>query len=68
MLIPGPTSGIMAMTGTKGGQNPVKFGSPAIDYATGMTGAFALSGPRLFSARRNRQGPAHRQGDCSTSR
>jgi crotonobetainyl-CoA:carnitine CoA-transferase CaiB-like acyl-CoA transferase len=32
----------MAMTGTKE-VNPVKFGSPAIDYATGMTGAFALS-------------------------
>jgi crotonobetainyl-CoA:carnitine CoA-transferase CaiB-like acyl-CoA transferase len=36
------TSGIMAMTGTKE-VNPVKFGSPAIDYATGMSGAFALS-------------------------
>src|SRR6187431_492940 len=36
------TSGIMAMTGTKD-VHPVKFGSPAIDYATGMTGAFALS-------------------------
>src|SRR5215475_137707 len=36
------TSGIMAMTGTRD-VNPVKFGSPAIDYATGMTGAFALS-------------------------
>jgi crotonobetainyl-CoA:carnitine CoA-transferase CaiB-like acyl-CoA transferase len=36
------TSGIMAMTGTRE-VNPVKFGSPAIDYATGMTGAFALS-------------------------
>src|SRR5258707_5033803 len=36
------TSGIMAMTGTRD-INPVKFGSPAIDYATGMTGAFALS-------------------------
>jgi len=36
------TSGIMAMTGTKEA-NPIKFGSPAIDYATGMTGAFALS-------------------------
>jgi crotonobetainyl-CoA:carnitine CoA-transferase CaiB-like acyl-CoA transferase len=36
------TSGIMAMTGTKE-VHPVKFGSPAIDYATGMTGAFALS-------------------------
>ena len=36
------TSGIMAMTGTKD-VHPVKFGAPAIDYATGMTGAFALS-------------------------
>src|SRR5215207_181831 len=36
------TSGIMAMTGTKD-VNPVKFGSPAVDYGTGMTGAFALS-------------------------
>ena len=36
------TSGIMAMTGTRD-VHPVKFGSPAIDYATGMTGAFALS-------------------------
>jgi crotonobetainyl-CoA:carnitine CoA-transferase CaiB-like acyl-CoA transferase len=36
------TSGIMAMTGTKE-VNPIKFGSPAVDYATGMTGAFALS-------------------------
>ena len=30
------------MTGTKD-VHPVKFGAPAIDYATGMTGAFALS-------------------------
>ncbi len=36
------TSGIMAMTGTKD-VHPIKFGSPAIDYTTGMTGAFALS-------------------------
>jgi crotonobetainyl-CoA:carnitine CoA-transferase CaiB-like acyl-CoA transferase len=36
------TSGIMAMTGTKE-VHPVKFGSPAIDYATGMTGAFSLA-------------------------
>src|SRR6201990_2236883 len=36
------TSGIMAMTGTKD-VHPVKFGSPAVDFATGMTGAFALS-------------------------
>ena len=36
------TSGIMAMTGTKD-VNPIKFGAPAVDYGTGMTGAFALS-------------------------
>ncbi len=36
------TSGIMAMTGTPD-INPIKFGSPAIDYATGTTGAFALA-------------------------
>jgi crotonobetainyl-CoA:carnitine CoA-transferase CaiB-like acyl-CoA transferase len=36
------TSGIMAMTGTRD-VHPVKFGSPAIDYATGTTGAFALA-------------------------
>lgn len=36
------TSGIMAMTGTPD-VHPVKFGAPAIDYATGMTGAFALA-------------------------
>lgn len=42
------TSGIMAMTGTPE-ISPVKLGSPAVDYATGMTGAFALSAA-LFSA------------------
>jgi crotonobetainyl-CoA:carnitine CoA-transferase CaiB-like acyl-CoA transferase len=36
------TSGIMAMTGTEN-VHPVMFGSPAVDYATGMTGAFALA-------------------------
>src|SRR4029079_14080001 len=36
------TSGIMAMTGTTD-VNPIKLGSPAVDYGTGMTGAFALS-------------------------
>src|SRR3954464_4798674 len=36
------TSGIMAMTGTKD-VHPVKLGAPAVDYMTGMTGAFALS-------------------------
>src|SRR5438132_10880216 len=50
------TSGIMAMTGTKD-VHPVKFGSPAIDYATGMTGAFALASA-LFQ--RERSGRAQR--------
>jgi crotonobetainyl-CoA:carnitine CoA-transferase CaiB-like acyl-CoA transferase len=36
------TSGIMAMTGTKE-VHPIKFGTPAVDYATGTTGAFALA-------------------------
>src|SRR4051812_33407723 len=36
------TSGIMAMTGTED-VHPVKIGAPAVDYMTGMTGAFALS-------------------------
>ncbi|MBO0712609.1 MAG: CoA transferase [Acetobacteraceae bacterium] len=36
------TSGIMAMTGTPE-THPVMFGSPAIDYATGTMGAFALA-------------------------
>jgi crotonobetainyl-CoA:carnitine CoA-transferase CaiB-like acyl-CoA transferase len=36
------TSGIMAMTGTEE-CHPVMFGAPAIDYATGTTGAFALA-------------------------
>jgi crotonobetainyl-CoA:carnitine CoA-transferase CaiB-like acyl-CoA transferase len=36
------TSGIMAMTGTED-CHPVMFGAPAIDYATGTTGAFALA-------------------------
>ncbi len=48
------TSGIMAMTGTPE-VNPVKFGSPAIDYATGMTGAFALSAA-LFQRERTGKG------------
>jgi crotonobetainyl-CoA:carnitine CoA-transferase CaiB-like acyl-CoA transferase len=48
------TSGIMAMTGTRE-VNPVKFGSPAIDYATGMTGAFALSAA-LFQRERTGRG------------
>ena len=48
------TSGIMAMTGTKD-VHPVKFGSPAIDYATGMSGAFALSAA-LFQRERTGKG------------
>jgi crotonobetainyl-CoA:carnitine CoA-transferase CaiB-like acyl-CoA transferase len=48
------TSGIMAMTGTPE-VHPVKFGSPAIDYATGTMGAFALSAA-LFQRERTGQG------------
>jgi crotonobetainyl-CoA:carnitine CoA-transferase CaiB-like acyl-CoA transferase len=48
------TSGIMAMTGTED-VHPVKFGSPAIDYATGLTGAFALSSA-LFQRERTGRG------------
>jgi crotonobetainyl-CoA:carnitine CoA-transferase CaiB-like acyl-CoA transferase len=48
------TSGIMAMTGTPE-INPIKFGSPAVDYATGMTGAFALSAA-LFQRERTGKG------------
>jgi len=48
------TSGIMAMTGTED-FNPVMFGAPAIDYATGTTGAFALSAA-LFQRERSGRG------------
>jgi len=48
------TSGIMAMTGTEE-VHPVKFGSPAIDYATGMSGAFALAAA-LFQRERTGKG------------
>jgi crotonobetainyl-CoA:carnitine CoA-transferase CaiB-like acyl-CoA transferase len=48
------TSGIMAMTGTPE-VNPVKIGAPAIDYATGTMGAFALSAA-LFQRERTGQG------------
>src|SRR5690349_21008388 len=48
------TSGIMAMTGTEQ-VNPIKFGSPAIDYATGTTGAFALAAA-LFQRERTSKG------------
>ncbi len=47
------TSGIMAMTGTAE-VHPVKFGAPAIDYATGMTGAFALASALLQRERTGR--------------
>jgi crotonobetainyl-CoA:carnitine CoA-transferase CaiB-like acyl-CoA transferase len=48
------TSGIMAMTGTTD-VHPVKIGAPAVDYATGMTGAFALSAA-LFQRERTGRG------------
>src|SRR5438093_2573934 len=48
------SSGIMAMTGTKE-VHPIKFGSPAVDYATGMTGAFALASA-LFQRERTGRG------------
>jgi crotonobetainyl-CoA:carnitine CoA-transferase CaiB-like acyl-CoA transferase len=48
------TSGIMAMTGTPQ-VNPIKIGAPAIDYATGTMGAYALSAA-LFQRERTGQG------------
>ena len=36
------TTGLMAMTGTLD-VNPIKFGAPAVDYATGTMAAFALA-------------------------
>jgi crotonobetainyl-CoA:carnitine CoA-transferase CaiB-like acyl-CoA transferase len=48
------TSGIMAMTGTTD-FNPVMFGAPAIDYATGTSGAFAISAA-LFQRERSGRG------------
>ena len=48
------TSGIMAMTGTPE-VHPIKLGSPAIDYATGTTGAFALAAA-LFQRERTGKG------------
>lgn len=47
-------SGIMAMTGTQD-VHPIKFGAPAIDYATGMSGAFALAAA-LFQRERTGRG------------
>ena len=48
------TSGIMAMTGTED-VHPIKFGYPAIDYATGTMGAFALASA-LFQRERSGRG------------
>src|SRR5437016_6935026 len=48
------TSGLMAMTGTEE-VHPIKFGAPAVDYATGMTGAFALASA-LFQRERTGRG------------
>jgi crotonobetainyl-CoA:carnitine CoA-transferase CaiB-like acyl-CoA transferase len=48
------TSGLMAMTGNPE-VNPVKLGSPVVDYSTGMTGAFALSAA-LFQRERTGKG------------
>jgi crotonobetainyl-CoA:carnitine CoA-transferase CaiB-like acyl-CoA transferase len=48
------TSGIMAMTGTPE-VNPIKIGAPAIDYATGTMGAYALAAA-LFQRERSGQG------------
>jgi crotonobetainyl-CoA:carnitine CoA-transferase CaiB-like acyl-CoA transferase len=48
------TSGIMAATGTPE-VNPIKLGAPAIDYATGTMGAFALSAA-LFQRERTGRG------------
>ena len=48
------TSGIMASTGTEE-VNPIKIGAPAIDYATGTMGAFALSAA-LFQRERTGKG------------
>ena len=45
---------MMAMTGTED-VHPVKFGSPAVDYATGMIGAFALA-TALFQRERTGTG------------
>ncbi len=48
------TSGLMATTGTEA-VNPIKFGSPAVDYATGTMGAFALAAA-LFQRERTGRG------------
>src|SRR5580658_9806908 len=48
------TSGILASTGTEE-VNPIKIGAPAVDYATGTMGAFALSAA-LFQRERTGKG------------
>jgi crotonobetainyl-CoA:carnitine CoA-transferase CaiB-like acyl-CoA transferase len=48
------TSGLMAVTGTRE-VNPIKLGAPAVDYSTGITGAFALSAA-LFQRERTGKG------------
>ncbi|HEY1257625.1 MAG TPA: CaiB/BaiF CoA-transferase family protein [Stellaceae bacterium] len=48
------TSGLMAMTGTEE-VNPIKIGAPAVDYATGTMGAFALASA-LFQRERTGKG------------
>src|SRR5579864_5128588 len=48
------TSGLMAMTGTEA-VNPIKFGAPAVDYATGTMAAFALASA-LFQRERTGKG------------
>ena len=48
------TSGIMASTGSPT-ENPIKIGAPAIDYATGTMGAYALSAA-LFQRERTGHG------------
>ena len=48
------TSGLMATTGTED-VHPIKFGSPAVDYATGTMGAFALASA-LFQRERTGRG------------
>src|SRR5262249_34409392 len=48
------TSGAMAMTGTEE-VHPIKCGAPAVDYATGTMGAFALASA-LFQRERTGKG------------
>src|SRR5437588_8849665 len=48
------TSGLMASTGTEE-VNPIKIGAPAVDYATGTMGAFALASA-LFQRERTGKG------------